>query len=128
MASASWVLRDNDYFKALEKWVERKKRNAIIWENFSFPAIYFITEVFILIFIRFLIIKLIPGTSLVAQWLRIRLPMQGHRCEPWSGKIPRATEQLSPRATTTEAHTLPEPVLLNKRSHRNQKPAHRNEE
>ena len=43
-----------------------------------------------------------PGTSLVAQWLRIRLPMQGTRFEPWSGKVPHATEQLSPCATTTK--------------------------
>ena len=42
------------------------------------------------------------GTSLVAQWLRIRLPMQGHGFEPWSGKIPHATDQLNPCATTTE--------------------------
>ena len=41
-------------------------------------------------------------TSLVVQWLRIRLPMQGHGFEPWSGKIPHAMEQLSPCATTTE--------------------------
>ena len=34
--------------------------------------------------------------SLVAQWLRIRLPMQGHRFKPWSGKIPHAAEQLGP--------------------------------
>ncbi|KAJ8793713.1 hypothetical protein J1605_003524 [Eschrichtius robustus] len=34
---------------------------------------------------------------------------------------------LSPRATTTEAVCL-EPVLRNKRSHRNEKPAHHNEE
>ena len=40
----------------------------------------------------------------------------------WSGKIPHAAEQLSPCATTTE------PVLRNKRSHRNEKAAHRNEE
>ena len=32
------------------------------------------------------------GTSLVAQWLRIRLPMQGHGFEPWSRKIPHAVE------------------------------------
>ena len=37
-----------------------------------------------------------------AQWLRIRLPMQGTRFETWSGKIPHAAEQLSPWATTTE--------------------------
>ena len=42
------------------------------------------------------------GTSLVAPWLRIRLPMQGHGFQPWSGKIPHAGEQLSLCATTTE--------------------------
>ena len=80
---------------------------------------------------------------------------RGHGFEPWSGKIPQAAEQLSPCATTTEPvshndwslHTL-EPayhnywahvlqllkpaclktVLCNKRSHRNEKPAHRKEE
>ena len=92
--------------------------------------------------------------SLVAQWLRIRLPMQGHGFKSWSGKIPHATEQLSPCITTTEPvlwsplATTPEPashnywapvpqllkpahlepVLHNKRSHCNEKPAHRNEE
>ena len=42
------------------------------------------------------------GTSLVAQWLRIHLPMQGTRVQVRS----RAHEPqlLSPRATTTEAH------------------------
>ena len=33
---------------------------------------------------------------------RICLPMQGHRFEPWSRKIPYAAEQLSPCATTPE--------------------------
>ena len=49
--------------------------------------------------------KINTGTSLVAQWLRIRLPMQGHGFKPWPRKIPHAVEQLSLRATT------PEPVL-----------------
>ena len=40
--------------------------------------------------------------SLAAQWLIIRLPAQGTGFEPWSGKIPHATEQLSSWATTTE--------------------------
>ena len=52
---------------------------------------------------------------------------QGHRFEPWSGRIPQAVEQLGPCATTTEPGHL-EPVLHNKRSHRNEKPVHRNEE
>ena len=46
--------------------------------------------------------KKINRTSLVAQWLRIHLPMQGHGFEPWSGKIPHTAEQLSLCATTTE--------------------------
>ena len=41
-------------------------------------------------------------TSLVVQWLRVCLPMQGTRFKPWSGKIPHAAEQLKPCATTTE--------------------------
>ena len=30
--------------------------------------------------------------------------MPGHGFDPWSGKIPRDVGQLSPSATTTEAH------------------------
>ena len=71
---------------------------------------------------------------------------RGHGFEPWSGKIPHV-EQLSSWATTTEPALwslgatatearVPqllkpiclEPVLRNKRSHRNEKPTHRNEE
>ena len=36
------------------------------------------------------------GASVVAQWLRICLPMQGHGFGPWSGRIPHAAEQLGP--------------------------------
>ena len=39
---------------------------------------------------------------LVVQWIRIHLPRRGHGSDPWSGKIPRAPEPLSPCATTTE--------------------------
>ncbi|KAI4533974.1 hypothetical protein MG293_016993 [Ovis ammon polii] len=35
----------------------------------------------------------LPGPSLVVQWLRIRLPTQGTRFDPWSGKIPHAAER-----------------------------------
>ena len=44
------------------------------------------------------------------------------KLDPQPGKIPRATEQLSPRATTTE------PVLCNKRSHCSEKPTPCNKE
>ena len=38
--------------------------------------------------------------SLVVQWLRIHLPVQGF--DPWSEKIPHAKGQLNPCTTTTE--------------------------
>ena len=41
-------------------------------------------------------------TSLVAQWLRICLPMQGLRSHLWSGKILHASGKLNPCATATE--------------------------
>ena len=52
---------------------------------------------------------------------------RGHGFEPWSGKIPHATERLGPWATTTEPAHL-EPVLRNKRGHNSERPAHRDEE
>ena len=51
----------------------------------------------------------------------------GHGFGPWSGRIPNATEQLGPWATTTEPVCL-EPVLRNKRGRDSERPAHRDEE
>ena len=44
------------------------------------------------------------GTSLVGQWLRIHLPMQGNMgsIPGWRTKIPHAEGQLSPHSTTRE--------------------------
>ena len=85
--------------------------------------------------------------SLLAQWLRIHLPMQGTRVQALVREDPTgcgATKLMShnywPHALKPArcnywacvlqplkpAHL--EPVLRNKRSHRNEKPAHRNEE
>ena len=56
----------------------------------------------------------------------------GHDFDPWSGKIPHASEQLSPFATTAEptCHSSRAcalgPVLHGKRSHCSEKPLHRN--
>lgn len=38
-------------------------------------------------------------------WVRIRLPVRGREFKPWSGEIPRAAEQPSPCAVTSEAHS-----------------------
>ena len=81
------------------------------------------------------------GTSLVVQQLRIRLPMQGTRVRalvqedpthmPWSNKA-RVPQLLSLRSRAHEPQLLKltrlEPMLRNKRSHRNEKPAHCNKE
>ena len=42
----------------------------------------------------------------MVQWLRLRLPMQGHGFDSRSGEMPRAMEQLSLCATTTELATV----------------------
>ena len=87
------------------------------------------------------------GTSLVAQWLRIRLPMQRTQVRALIREDPtchRATKPMShsywacalePTSHNYWAHvpqllklTRLEPVLCNKRSHRNEKPVHCNEE
>ena len=87
--------------------------------------------------------KIIIGISLVVQWLRIRLPKQGARVWALVREDPTcrgATKPVShnywsPRAATTEACApqLQKParlelVLRNKRSHRNEKPAHSNKD
>ena len=87
------------------------------------------------------------GTSLVTQWLRILLPMQGTwvRALVWEDPTCRgATKPLGRNywacALEHTSHNywarVPqllkparlEPMLCNKRSHRNEKPAHHNEE
>ena len=45
-------------------------------------------------------------TSLVVQWLRICLPVQGRGFDPLSGKVAHAMGQPSPCATATEARAL----------------------
>ena len=92
-------------------------------------------------------IRMIPGTSLVAQWLRICLPMQGTWVRALVQEDPTcrgATKPvrhnywacaLKPACHNYWAHVPQllkpvslEPVLHNKRSHRNEKPMHCNEE
>ena len=87
------------------------------------------------------------GASLVAQWLRIRLPMQGTwvRALVWEDPTCRgatkpvchsywacALEPVSHNYWVYVPQLLKparlEPMLRNKRSHRNEKPVHRNEE
>ena len=85
--------------------------------------------------------------SLVAQWLRIHLPMQGTRVRALVREDPTCRGAakpvhhnywacaLEPACHNYWAHALQllkpthlEPMLRNKRSHCNEKPAHRNEE
>ena len=80
-----------------------------------------------------------PRASLVVQWLRICLPMQGTRvralvredptCRGATKPVPQL---LSLRSRAREPRVLKpvclEPMLCNKMSHHNKKPAHRNKE
>ena len=73
--------------------------------------------------------------SLVAQCLRIHLPMQGTWVRALVREDPTgrgATKPMSHNYWARMPQLLKpvrlEPVLRNKRSHRNEKPAHRNEE
>ena len=74
-------------------------------------------------------------TSLVAQWLRIRLPVQGTRVRALGREDSTCRWATKPVHHNYWAH-MPqllkpvclEPMLCNKRSHRNEKPMHRNKE
>ena len=89
----------------------------------------------------------ISGASLVMQWLRIRLPMQETRVRALVREDPTCHGATKPvrhnywacvlePASHSYWACLPqllkpmhlEPMLRNKRSHRNEKPTHRNEE
>ena len=78
--------------------------------------------------------------SLVAQWLRIRLPMQGARVRTLGLEDPtccRATKARVPQLLSLPSRvcepqllkpTHLEPVLCNKRSHHNEKPTDHDKE
>ena len=74
------------------------------------------------------------GTSL-AQWLRIRLPVQGTRVQPLVQEDPTCPGATKPVCHKYWAHVLQllkpahlEPLLRTKRRHRSKKAVHRNEE
>ena len=60
----------------------------------------------------------------MAQWLGVRLPMQGRGFVPRSGKIPHAAERLGPWAVAA-GPARPEPVLHGGRGHSSEGPAYR---
>ena len=67
------------------------------------------------------------GTSLVAQWLRIHLPVQGTWVWSQVEEDSACFGATKPVCHNYWASAL-EPVLCNKRSHSNEKPSHRNKE
>ena len=67
------------------------------------------------------------GTSLVVQWLRICLPMQGTQVQALVREDSTCRRATKPRAPQLLKLAHLEPMLRNKRSHHN-KPTHRNEE
>ena len=65
-------------------------------------------------------------TSLVVQWIRLRLPMQGTQVQSPVREDFTVAEQLILHTTTTEPGHL-DPVLHDKRGHGSEKPAHLHE-
>ena len=77
--------------------------------------------------------KPVLGASLVVQWLRIPLPMQGTRVRSLVREDPTCCGATKPMCYLACVPQLLkpaylEPLLLNKRSHHNEKPVHLNEE
>ena len=75
------------------------------------------------------------GASLVAQWLRVRLPMQGTRVRALVCEDPTCRGAAGPVRHNYWAHVPQllkparlEPVLRNERGHRNERSVHRDEE
>ena len=82
-----------------------------------------------------LILRIVGGTSLVVQWLTIHLPVQGIWVRALVQEDPTCQGATKPVSHNYWAHvpqllkpTCLEPVLHNKRSHHNEKPAHHNKE
>ena len=67
------------------------------------------------------------GTSLVVQWLRLHLPVQGIWVQSLVWEDPTCLRATKPMYHNYQASAL-EPVLCNKRSHRSKKPSHHNKE
>ena len=65
--------------------------------------------------------------SLVAQWLRICLPMQGTRVRALVWEDPTCCRATGPMSQTTKPARL-EPVPRNKRGRDSERPVHRDEE
>ena len=117
-------------WKSLDSIVGEKRSRVSIYNAWNFPWI-----------------KSYRWTSLVVQWLRIRLPMQGTRVQALVWEDPTCRRATKPMRHNYWACALEpmshnnwacmpqllkpsclEPVLRNKRSHHNEKPVHRNEE
>ena len=104
---------------------------AFVWDlpqsylasSSSIPDFFWIADILCLFYLKFPL----AGASLVAQWLRICLLMQGTRVRALVWEDPTCSEQLGQWATITEPAHL-EPVLHNKRGRDSERPAHRDEE
>ena len=114
--SAEWNEKQNDLLPLPFRWVK----------VFAHKTIYILQE--------HIQIKN-SGTSLVEQWLRICLPVQGTQVWALVWEDPTCLGATKPVCHNCWTHvpqllkpTCLEPVLRNKRSHRNEKPAHRNQE
>ena len=113
--------------------------NFIVFYCFHIRCLvkYVIQDDLIVVLMKDFLIRIKFRASLVAQWLRIHLPMQGTRVRAlvWEDPTCRGAAKpvhqlLSPCSRACEPQLLKptrlEPMLCVKRSHSNEKPAHPN--
>ena len=112
----------------------RTFRKYIIGKKYTCNVIYFrflwkyLEKAFWdFVVIKFCCLLKIPGLPWWRSGWESACQCRGRGFEPWSGRIPHATEQLGPWATIAEPARL-EPVLRNKRGRDSDRPAHRDEE
>ena len=105
----TWWLNSNKQQDTKIKWRVQRLPIYPLFLNMYSLSLLSISSISELIFLgvifklRLYLFKISFRTSLVVQWIRTHLAMQGTQADPWSGKIPQAVGQLSPCATTTGA-------------------------
>ena len=121
----------------VEDGVDKKQINLLVYSPSIWNIYDFVRQIILAVFLRKICVKFVKWkmwfknrwkwTSLVAQWLRIRLPVQGTWVRALVQEDPMCRRATKPVCHNYWACAL-EPVLRNKRSHRNEKPAHCHEE
>ena len=126
LGTAGSLFRENRKPRPIKFWAKRELRDWFLSQRWKIGQIQ-LTHLFFSFLIHIVFLEIGGGTSLAAQWLRIRLQTQGTRVGALVQEDPTCCGATKSVSHNYWACAL-EPVLRNKRSQRNKKPTHRNEE